>query len=73
VALAVDRILDIVEDVVEARRDFGDDGLNGSAVISQRVTELLDERRAIMAADPHFDLDLAYSGEQAGDELMVGA
>ena len=29
-----------------------DDGLLGSAVIQQRVTELLDVRRAILAADP---------------------
>jgi two-component system chemotaxis sensor kinase CheA len=55
VALAVDRILDIVEDVLEARSDVGDDGLLGSAVIQQRVTELLDVRRAILAADPSFD------------------
>jgi hypothetical protein len=55
VALAVDRILDIVEDVLEARSDVGDDGLLGSAVIQQRVTELLDVRRAILAADPRFD------------------
>jgi two-component system chemotaxis sensor kinase CheA len=57
VALAVDRIIDIVEDVVDAKRDFGDDGLKGSAVIQQRVTELLDVRRAIMAADPRFDAE----------------
>ena len=38
----------------ESRRDFGDDGLLGSAVIQQRVTELLDVRRAILAADPMF-------------------
>jgi two-component system chemotaxis sensor kinase CheA len=55
VALAVDKILDIVEDVLEARSDVGDDGLLGSAVIQQRVTELLDVRRAILAADPRFD------------------
>jgi two-component system chemotaxis sensor kinase CheA len=55
VALAVERIIDIVEDTLdESRRDFGDDGLLGSAVIQQRVTELLDVRRAILAADPHF-------------------
>jgi two-component system chemotaxis sensor kinase CheA len=70
VALAVDRIVDIVEDVVGAERDFGDDGLKGSAVIQQRVTELLDVRRAIMAADPRFDADAeAYDVEQT----MVGA
>src|SRR3569833_1546162 len=43
VALAVEKILDIVEDSLDdSRRDFGDDGLLGSAVIQQRVTELLD-------------------------------
>jgi hypothetical protein len=53
--LAVEKILDIVEDSLDnSRRDFGDDGLLGSAVIQQRVTELLDVRRAIMAADPMF-------------------
>ena len=61
VALAVDKILDIVEDVVEARSEVGDDGLLGSAVIQQRVTELLDVRRAILAADPRFnEPDEAY-------------
>ena len=49
-----DKILDIVEDVVDSRSDVGDDGLLGSAVIQQRVTELLDVRRAILAADPDF-------------------
>jgi two-component system chemotaxis sensor kinase CheA len=55
VALAVDKILDIVEDEVDARSDVGDHGLLGSAVIQQRVTELLDVRRAILAADPGFE------------------
>jgi len=54
VALAVERILDIVEDTLDHHRDFGDDGLLGSAVIQQRVTELLDVRSAILAADPLF-------------------
>jgi two-component system chemotaxis sensor kinase CheA len=62
VALAVDRILDIVEDVVETRSDLGDEGLLGSAVIQQRVTELLDVRRAILAADPSFELTDAPTG-----------
>jgi two-component system chemotaxis sensor kinase CheA len=75
VALAVDRIVDIVEDVIDAKRDFGDDGLKGSAVIQQRVTELLDVRRAIMAADPRFDADgidsdAAYDSDTT---VMVGA
>jgi hypothetical protein len=46
---------------VEARSEVGDDGLLGSAVIQQRVTELLDVRRAILAADPRFtDTEEAY-------------
>jgi len=57
VALAVDNIVDIVEEELDVRRDFGDDGLLGSAVIQQRVTELLDVRRAIAAADPMFESD----------------
>jgi two-component system chemotaxis sensor kinase CheA len=75
VALAVDRIIDIVEDVVGAERDFGDDGLKGSAVIQARVTELLDVRRAIMAADPRFDTDSldADGGAYDNDSMMVGA
>nr|BFE65524.1 hypothetical protein GCM10020063_100500 [Dactylosporangium thailandense] len=55
VALAVEKIIDIVEEGLDdSKRDFGDDGLLGSAVIQQRVTELLDVRRAILAADPLF-------------------
>jgi len=56
VALAVERILDIVEHNLtdHTSRDFGDDGLLGSTVIQHRVTELLDVRRAILAADPLF-------------------
>jgi two-component system chemotaxis sensor kinase CheA len=58
VALAVDRIVDIVEDTITARRDVDDEGLSGSAVIQQRMTELLDVRRAILAADPNFYAEL---------------
>ncbi len=58
VALAVDKIVDIVEDAITARRDVDDDGLAGSAVIQQRVTELLNVRAAILAADPNFYREL---------------
>jgi len=54
VALVVDRIVDIAENSSSARRDAEEDGLIGTAVIQQRVTELLDVRRAILAADPNF-------------------
>ncbi|WP_305784844.1 chemotaxis protein CheW [Symbioplanes lichenis] len=67
VALVVDRIVDIAENEATARRDVEEDGLVGTAVIQQRVTELLDVRRAILAADPNF-----YS-EMSGNDMMVGA
>jgi two-component system chemotaxis sensor kinase CheA len=63
VALVVERILDIVDEAVEARSDIDDYGLVGSAVIQERVTELLDVRQAILAADPHF---FAGTSEGAG-------
>ncbi|WIM96113.1 chemotaxis protein CheA [Actinoplanes oblitus] len=66
VALVVDRIVDIAENSTTARRDAEEDGLVGTAVIQQRVTELLDVRRAILAADPNFYTD-------ASDEMLVEA
>jgi two-component system chemotaxis sensor kinase CheA len=66
VALVVDRIVDIAENSAIARRDAEEDGLVGTAVIQQRVTELLDVRRAILAADPNFYRD-------AETELLVEA
>jgi two-component system chemotaxis sensor kinase CheA len=66
VALVVDRIVDIAENSTTARRDAEEDGLVGTAVIQQRVTELLDVRRAILAADPNF-----YS--EADDSMLVEA
>ncbi|WP_328462770.1 chemotaxis protein CheA [Actinoplanes sp. NBC_00393] len=66
VALVVDRIVDIAENETTARRDAEEDGLVGTAVIQQRVTELLDVRRAILAADPNFYTD-------AADEMLVEA
>jgi two-component system chemotaxis sensor kinase CheA len=66
VALVVDRIVDIAENSTTARRDAEEDGLVGTAVIQQRVTELLDVRRAILAADPNFYAELP-------DDLLVEA
>ncbi len=40
--LVVDRILDIVEQEVVVQKNGGQHGILGSAVIQQRVTELLD-------------------------------
>ena len=63
VGLVVDAILDITEEVLVARSDLDDHGLTGSAVVQNKITEMLDVRQAIVAADPHF-----YSavGAQAG-------
>ncbi|WP_433210136.1 chemotaxis protein CheW [Dactylosporangium sp. CS-047395] len=70
VALAVEKIIDIVEEGLDdSKRDFGDDGLLGSAVIQQRVTELLDVRRAILAADPLFHTSMdPYEQYQTGTD-----
>jgi two-component system, chemotaxis family, sensor kinase CheA len=72
VALAVEKVIDIVEDLVETRSDLQDDGLLGSAVIQQKVTELLDVRRAILAADPMFYASAPEAREpQPSDELVA--
>jgi len=54
VGLVVDRILDIVEDALDIQRSIGRDGLLGSAVIQQRVTDLLDVHGIIERAIPSF-------------------
>jgi two-component system, chemotaxis family, sensor kinase CheA len=54
VAIVVDEILDIVDGEAAVQSDIDDLGLLGSAVIGERVTELLDVRAAILAADPAF-------------------
>ena len=54
VAIVVEEILDIVDGETAVRSDIDDLGLLGSAVLGDRVTELLDVRAAILAADPAF-------------------
>ncbi|MGY1701295.1 chemotaxis protein CheA [Geodermatophilus sp. SYSU D00766] len=54
VAIVVEEILDIVDGGAAVRSDIDDLGLLGSAVLGDRVTELLDVRAAILAADPAF-------------------
>jgi two-component system chemotaxis sensor kinase CheA len=65
VGLVVDEVRDIVDDVVDTRSDIDDNYLLGSTVIGGRVTELLDVRSAVLAADPVFDL--------MTDDDLVGA
>jgi two-component system chemotaxis sensor kinase CheA len=54
VAIVVEEILDIVDGETAVRSDIDDLGLLGSAVLGDKVTELLDVRAAILAADPAF-------------------
>ncbi|CAA9265714.1 MAG: Signal transduction histidine kinase CheA / CheW-like domain, partial [uncultured Blastococcus sp.] len=54
VAIVVEEILDIVDGEDAVRSDIDDLGLLGSAVLGDKVTELLDVRAAILAADPAF-------------------
>ena len=54
VAIVVEEILDIVDGEAAVRSDIDDLGLLGSAVLGDKVTELLDVRAAILAADPSF-------------------
>src|SRR3954451_7169937 len=60
VAIVVEEILDIVDGEAAVQSDIDDLGLLGSAVLGDRVTELLDVRAAILAADPAF-----YAGPAA--------
>ncbi len=54
VGLVVGSISDIVEEVVNVRRDARGQGILGSAVIQDRITDLLDVSAIIQAADPNF-------------------
>ena len=54
VGLVVSRIVDIVEDTVTVQRENADDGLLGSAVIQEKVTDMLDVRTVVEKFDPRF-------------------
>ena len=54
VGLVVDHILDIAHDGVGARTMGGREGTLGSVVVQGRVTELLDVKGIIRAAEPSF-------------------
>ena len=55
-ALVVEEIVDIVEDHAD-HSDIDASGLVGSTVVHGRVTELLDLRAALLAADHEFEDD----------------
>jgi two-component system chemotaxis sensor kinase CheA len=69
VGIIVDDILDILDDDVRTHSDVDDSGLVGSTVLSGVITELLDVRAAILAADPSFYDET--SGDPYAD--LVGA
>jgi two-component system chemotaxis sensor kinase CheA len=54
IGLVVDRIVDIVETTVEATRPAQNAHLSASAVIHQRITDLIDMPSLIRCADPLF-------------------
>lgn len=54
VGLVVSKISDIVHESITVRREAKRNGIAGSAVIQNRVTDLLDVPGIIRAADPNF-------------------
>jgi two-component system chemotaxis sensor kinase CheA len=54
VGLVVDRILDIVEETITVQDRSSRDGIVGSAVIQQRVMDLIDIAGVIRMSDPMF-------------------
>lgn len=62
VGLVVNEILDIVEEAVDVTTDIAENGVTVTAVVDHRITELLDVRQAILAADPSFFDDTAKAG-----------
>lgn len=70
VGLVVREIVDIVDDDAAQHSDIEDTGLVGSTVLGERVTELLDVRRAILAADAAFyDDPVVPAAPPAGMDL----
>ncbi len=63
IGLVVDRILDIIEDPLNVQRPAKRDGVLFSAVIQDRITELLDIDSIVRNADPaFFDQPLTSEG-----------
>jgi two-component system chemotaxis sensor kinase CheA len=54
IGLVVSRINDIVQETITVKRDAPRRGIVGSAVIHDKVTDLLDVRGIIRAAEPNF-------------------
>ncbi|CAL8969978.1 hypothetical protein CELL_00655 [Cellulomonas sp. T2.31MG-18] len=71
VGLVVESIVDILADDDSLHSDLDDMGLVGSAVLGGKVTELLDVRSAILAADPAF-FDATTFDDAPHDRELVG-
>ncbi|WP_257570678.1 chemotaxis protein CheA [Streptomyces sp. NP160] len=70
VAIVVASILDVVDgSSASVLSDIDDHGLLGSAVIADRVTEMLDVRAAILTADPAFFSHIA--ADAAGSDGLT--
>lgn len=54
VGLVVGRICDIVQETISAKRHAYGNGIFGSVVLQDKVTDLLDVRAVIQSADPSF-------------------
>jgi two-component system chemotaxis sensor kinase CheA len=54
IGLVVSRIHDIVQETITVKRETPRRGIVGSAVIHDKVTDLLDVRGIIRAAEPNF-------------------
>jgi chemotaxis protein histidine kinase CheA len=61
IGLVVDRILDITQDRVKTQMSTGRGGTMGSIIVHGRVTELLDVKGIIQAADPTFFAERAVA------------
>jgi len=57
VGLVVERIIDIVEEVVTVKRGANRKGVLGTIVVQNRVTDLLDVENVVLAADPSFGVE----------------
>jgi two-component system chemotaxis sensor kinase CheA len=69
VGVVVDQILDVVEDTITARQKSTRKGLLGSAVVSRRVTDLLDLNQVIHAASESWFHGAGGSG--SGKTILV--
>jgi two-component system chemotaxis sensor kinase CheA len=72
VGLVVESIVDILDDEVGEHSDVADSGLLGSTVLAEHVTELLDVRAAILAADPDFYSDETHADRRSAELIGAG-